>query len=681
MAQQKIMQEIGVTGLDEYHGYVTEQWVADLRTHAGRVKIWDEISRLDPVGSAVLALSTVFMRGAGIGVEPASTSKPDLDAAAFVESCLHDMSKSFEETMADIVQFLAYGFFDVELVYKKRDDGRIGWRKWGPRHPVTLERWNLDKHGGLQGMWQQMDAASVYIPIEKLLHFTTTGAGKNSPEGKSLFEGAFTSWFFSKNLSIQAAIIVERMTGTPVMEMPDGADMGTGSDSDLSRAKKVVRNIKIGDDMGLTLPHGWSFRYEMPTGTAPVDPIDLIVHHQRNMARTVIADFLMLGGGDQGSYAMHKDKSDLFIAALNTFLRQISSVLNRHAIPRLMELNAFPGITGLPKLYFVPLTKIDIGDYAEVIASLLNAGGITYDFETELAVRRRVGLPEIEKPGLLLKPNLPAQPPSDNIPAHGSSPDEEPAEDEELSEPMAFGEPWDYQKAVYFTDDIAKKLVTRYKALARHTISLLLSGSEAVQEEALDDALDELETIMIGILRGAMLRMWDSVAQEASVEGLMAIAAELGLQQDYILNSLSPAIRAAVLGVLAEVNESAMAEDAALLALSGCFGRFEYRVSQYAGSVYKLYANHARAAALSERMRGAGVETEIDWHSGLLSSPTEELLARYEGPEDQRTCASCQAVIQHGWYDSVNIPPIGSLECNGGCRHIVVYKAKGRIYR
>ena len=74
-------------------------------------------------------------------------------------------------------------------------------------------------------------------------------------------------------------------------------------------------------------------------------------------------------------------------------------------VPRLMALNVFPNTTGYPKIYFTPITKIDIGDYASVIASLFNSGALTYDLglETENAVRREVGLPEITEPGLIFK--------------------------------------------------------------------------------------------------------------------------------------------------------------------------------------------------------------------------------------------------------------------------------------
>jgi len=690
--------ELGITGLDEYNGYVTEQWVADLRTNSQRVKVWDEISRLDPTGAAIMSMAAMFMRQADIRAIPASMSAQDLSAAEFLESCLHDMSKSFPETMADIVQFLAYGFFDAELVYKRRDgkksqfsDGRIGWRKWAPRHPVTLGYWALDRNGGLQGMWQQTDMSMVFIPIKKLLHFTTTGAGKNNPEGRSIFEGGYTSWFFAKNLRIQTAIVIERMSGTPVIVMPEGATMdATDSNSDLSRAKKVVRLVKVGDDMGMTLPAGWEFKYEMPQGTPPVDPLSTILHHQRDMARVLMADFILLGGGDQGSWAMHKDKSGLFVKGINGYLRQIASVINRHGVPRLFDVNAFSGLSALPEVHFTPITKIDIGDFAEVVSSLFNSGAITYDLETELAVRRQAGLPEIEEPGLLLKPNLPAQPPATaihpEIPASASTPKKEKEEEEEeLSDLTTFTESIPYSDAVDYVKRIGRSLVRDYDRLVSTTISELNEAkTEDEWADIVDSFLSALSRIMRGRLRMGMLHMWDLTTEsDPSTQGLGVITAELANQERFMEDKLNPAVRKATLELMHRLRDDGADDAAVIMALRGTFSTFRHRVGSYSGSIYKIHANHGKALAILDDMQPAiqksGADISLDWSRGTLMGLG--VVARYHGPDDTRTCPECADVVGAGWMGASAIPPIGSLRCNVNCRHTIEYKFKRKVYR
>lgn len=138
------------------------------------------------------------------------------DIAVFVETCLHDMSMSWEDTLSTILSMLPYGWHTAEIVYKKRkgstgnpqtdskfDDGKIGWRYLPPRSQDTRQRWDIDPDdGSIKGMWQ-FDPSSrkglVYLPIEKLLLFRTENR-KGSPEGRSILRSAYRPWFFKKRI-------------------------------------------------------------------------------------------------------------------------------------------------------------------------------------------------------------------------------------------------------------------------------------------------------------------------------------------------------------------------------------------------------------------------------------------------------------------------------------------------
>ena len=168
--------ELGVPGLQQWGGRVQEQWIPALRNSERRVKVYDEMARMSPTGSAMIQTTTMFMKSVTPQIIPSGDSDAEKEMAEHVERNLTTMTRSWEEIMGDIVWYIVYGFFDEEIVYERREDGKIYWRKWAPRHPITLDQWELDGNGGLQGMRQQWDTKSVFIPIEKLLHFTTTGA-------------------------------------------------------------------------------------------------------------------------------------------------------------------------------------------------------------------------------------------------------------------------------------------------------------------------------------------------------------------------------------------------------------------------------------------------------------------------------------------------------------------------
>ena len=707
MAENKtgMMGELGYTGLTVYSGLPQEHWITALYTHSKRIQKYDEMYRYDPTVSAMISTTSMFMSQTDINVEAASTSRADMEAAEFLESNLTDMTKSWQEIMADIVLFMVYGFFDSEIVYWKRDgtksqfdDGRIGWRKWAPRHPTTLLNWEFDENWGLKGMVQQGPPAwkTVSIPIEKLLHFTTTGMGKGNPSGSSLLEGAYTSWFYIKNLTIQQAITIERMGGTPYITLPEGATQdATDSNSDSERAKKLVRNIKTAEDMGLVLPHGFEFGYATPGSGPTLDSLAVILNHRRDLARTLLMDFIMLGGGDQGSWAMHSDKSSMYIRSLGSMMKKVTDVINRHGVPRLFALNAFPGLAGLPHVYFTPITKIDISGFAEVIERLFRAGGVTYDMGTENAIRRVAGLPEITEPGLTFSHPYAMEaggtvdgkgPEEGQDDETGQETSEEEGDTQEEGAQFAEGAPGlGYQEAVAATDRVAKQLLAAYdETIGNLSQNMAQEEDEDRWEELAVAALALLATKMVGILRRSVFTVWDRTTnRDTSLAGLKAILDELTYQDEFIRNSLGPTVRDKILAERRRLRNTGLSTENLALALAGVVAGIRYRMKLYSGAVYKIWANAANPTAIFKRIADAAQRTDDDvrreWPSGRIVG--ENVQARYDGPSDERTCPDCSAVMDQGWIPAARIPLIGSLVCDGSCRHAIVYKYKGRIYR
>ncbi len=668
--------ELGVPGLQQWGGRVQEQWIPALRNSERRVKVYDEMARMSPTGSAMIQTTTMFMKSVTPQIIPSGDSDAEKEMAEHVERNLTTMTRSWEEIMGDIVWYIVYGFFDEEIVYERREDGKIYWRKWAPRHPITLDQWELDGNGGLQGMRQQWDTKSVFIPIEKLLHFTTTGAGKGNPEGNSVLEGAYQPWFFIKNLSILEAIVCERMSGTPVINMPEGANLDdTDSNSDLNKAKRIVRNVKTGDEMGLTLPFDWQFKYEMPATGPAIDIGKVIQSHKKDFAETLMMGFIVMGSiGEAGSWAMIKDKTAMYISALNTFLRQIASVINRHGIPRLMKLNAYPEVDEYPKLVFPKITKIDLGDYADIIAVLLNAGGLTYDVETEKSIRETIGLPKIEKAGLLLKPNLPADqepggPPEGKTVGGASMPKEQAVKNSFSDKSMAM-------EASNIVDEIALRLISTYDKVLKGLPKDLETKDEDDWADLVDWYSNEVYEALKDRLSDEMIAAWMKfVKDKPKPEEYRVIIDELFIQSGYLKNSLMPAFAALVLST-ARLADSKVLR----MAVAGAIASFRYRVGTYASSIFKVYGNHANAAFSKKRMNDVfpNNEVEIDWDKGILVG--DGLLGRYVGADDERTCPGCEREMDKGWINPSLLAPIGSNECGNNCRHVIQYKYHGRVF-
>lgn len=344
--------EIGETGLSRWGGVIGEEFLSELRGERGR-KVVLEMIKNDPVVAAMLRAIAWICRSVEWYAEGDNEKQVE-----FIEECMDDMSLSWPDFISEALTFLPFGWAYFEIIYKwrkgpnadplsKYDDGAIGWRKFAIRSQMSLNEWMFDEQGGLQGMKQnKQDGTLVEIPISKALLFRTT-VEKGNPEGESVLRPAFRSYYFLKNMQEIEGIGVERdLAGFPVVYLGDGTTK-TGSSSDLEAAKAWVRNIRRDEQEGLVIPYpklssdgkGVLFELVSTGGRRQFDIDSIISRYEKRMAMCVLAQWLMLGMEQVGSYALSKDQSDFFRQALEAILKIIASTLNRYAIPRLFALN------------------------------------------------------------------------------------------------------------------------------------------------------------------------------------------------------------------------------------------------------------------------------------------------------------------------------------------------------
>lgn len=182
----QVMAEIGSTGLNRQGGIVLEEPLRELRGSRWVAAVRDMTHNDATVGAILFAIE-MLIRQVPWTVEPLSDATEDQEAAAFVDECLHDMGVTWEDTLAEILTMIPWGWAYLELIYKRREDGRIGWDGWPIRAQETLYEWQFDERGRVLGMVQQAPPsyAVVTIPVEKALHFRTT-SHKGNPEGFAL---------------------------------------------------------------------------------------------------------------------------------------------------------------------------------------------------------------------------------------------------------------------------------------------------------------------------------------------------------------------------------------------------------------------------------------------------------------------------------------------------------------
>lgn len=417
--------EIGRIGQLRYgiHGNESifmEEFLPELQGDRA-VQTYTEMLDNDATIGGVWFAIEMLMRNTDFQIEPGGDSAIDKEAADFIESCMYDMEETWPEFLSECLSFLPYGWSYHEICYKRRmgktnnpltrskySDGLVGWRKLPIRAQDTLVGWEYKPQSDdLIGMTQQPspDYVKVTIPLEKALHFKTRSR-KNNPEGRSIFRNAYRAWYIKKRLEEIESYGMERdLAGFPVLYAPAGINIFDPDDEEmvrlLSYAQSLVSGIRRDAMEGIVLQGGtpelpgWKLELLASSGKRQFDTNAIIERWDKRIATTVLADFIMLGQQQVGSFALADSKTKIFALAIGAYLEVICEVFNNQAIPRLIDMNdKFKGITDYPVMTHGDIEDVDLTQLCTYIEKLVGVGLLTPDEELEKMLRRAGNLPE-----------------------------------------------------------------------------------------------------------------------------------------------------------------------------------------------------------------------------------------------------------------------------------------------
>lgn len=413
-----IPNEIGASGLNQSSGYVLEELNPNLQGRQA-LNTWKLMIEDAVVGACLFAIDQL-VRQVDWHVNQGEAKKEHYE---FVETLMDDMSLSWGDIISEAFSMLPFGWSFAEIVYKKRqgykgpddpipsskyDDGKIGWRKFAFRSQDTLDHWLFDDDGGIAGMVQKPPPLyeEISIPIEKSLLFRTK-VYKNNPEGRSVLRSAYESWYYKKRIKqIEGTGIERDLAGFPIFWLPAefmADDASAAQKSVLSAFQSLGKNIRRDKAEFLIMPlaydangnKAYDFTLANAGGARTFNTSEIIGRYSKEIAMSMLSDFILLGHESVGSFALSSDKTDLFAIAIGTFLDSIQDVINRYALPRLFELNGFPQ-ENMPTIEHGDIEKPDLGELGAYITALVGAGfTISMDEDLENYLREAANLPEL----------------------------------------------------------------------------------------------------------------------------------------------------------------------------------------------------------------------------------------------------------------------------------------------
>lgn len=414
----------GISGLTRFGpiSRVYEEFLKELQGPAG-MKSYREMMDNDPITGAILFAANHLCRKVSFKFKPANNSNEAQKVADFVGSCIFDdMESAWPDTISEILTMLTFGWSLMEFRFKRRlgmgspdlalndypytavngtgigspvpsfspsrfEDGKIGFRSWSLRSQETLFMWEFDEDSNATHMQQMAppDYRIRRVPLAKALLFRTQ-VSKNNPEGRSMLRNGWIPYYMKKNLQIFEGIGVERdLAGYPMIQIKE-PDLARGmmppdiwNDKDpqmiamLNALKTIVKAVRRDEQEGLVMPWWAEFKLVSTGSRRRSETNDIIGRYDQRIAMSMMADFIMLGHEAVGSKALAATKISLFTAALSSFLDTGGAIIDRRAVPLLLQFNGIPQELA-PTLQHGDVESVNIQELGEFISKIAGTG-------------------------------------------------------------------------------------------------------------------------------------------------------------------------------------------------------------------------------------------------------------------------------------------------------------------
>lgn len=394
--------EVGEAGTSNASGYITEDF-NPMFNGTTAPDTFDQMRKTDATVHATLKAIELPIMAARRSIVPADEEDPkQVEIAEFVaHNLFENLRGGFDDFLREALGYKTFGFYYFEKVFEVKD-GKVMIKKLAARQPNAHLRWTMSTHPEIPGITQQLptltpEAArrgqmntNPEIPFSKLVLFTNDREGDNF-EGVSVLRSAYIHWYFKNTLYRLDGIKHERGAGILRIKLPENS-----SEDDKTAAAELAKNFKINEASFLILPNPEWEAELMTTGIADQSSalMDSVKHHDREITKNILAQFIDLGGGETGSFALSKDQSAFFLLSLEETARYMAEIINNQLIKELVDLNFGPQ-EAYPKLVFSKIGSTDAKAMADVLEKLVNTGMLELTPTLRVWIHDTFDLPEL----------------------------------------------------------------------------------------------------------------------------------------------------------------------------------------------------------------------------------------------------------------------------------------------
>ena len=631
---------------------------------------------------------------------PFSDDPKDVEIADFLEQMIRPIWPS---VLHQVLNYLLYGFMLFEPIYEIVD-GKVIWSRLAPRLPWTVQEW-IPEDGCVKEIVQYAwdyktdKYAEFRVPGSKLIRFTNQQNGYNF-EGSSILRGAYKHWHH-KNTLYNILIIRHERYGVGV---PIGTLDSMATDEQmaaLSESMKYMRSNELGY---LLLPRGAdidkSIKILVPEGgdAGSNGLIEAVEHHNVQIARSVLAQFINLGDTKTGARAVSEDMSDLFLMSLGAVVKQISQTISfgnygeNEGLKYLVDVN-FGEVEGYPVWKCEKIKKDNSSAVLATIAQLVQSGALIHDESLEKHTRRLIGVPQENI--IPTEPLDVAVPSSQPISKNNNQEDAEQEEETKetpgttLEEPLLGDDalkrfPWeenvDFSRIESVLDTATSEWTVIWRKFLKQQLDALgdfvgesISGEEAKQLSEIGmPFVDEMASEFLDVMSGVYVQGRASVRREFIKQvdpSLEDFDEESDEENDDRLTLLAISAAAAAKALSGTVHRSVIDSVTSEIAAKG-----EARWDDVSRRAWSISDHHVIAEAASINWAfGFGRESYAMEHDQMIA------VAYYSAVLDTNTCYVCAGLHGVSSNDQQFVTPnpncVGNQYGSAGnpCRCITIW--------
>lgn len=281
---------------------------------------------------------------------------------------IHGMETPWRRVVRRASMYRFYGYSVQEWTAMVREDGVLGLEDVAPRAQVTIERWDVNLKGQVRGMIQRSPQTmeEIYLPRSKTMYLVDDSLN-DSPEGLGLFRNIVEpARRLTRYEQLEGYGFEGDLRGIPVGRAPYAELQQAVLDGDISETQKSailkpledfienhVKNPQLGIILD-SLPYTTTDDAEKPSttqqwaldllksGNTSLEPMHTaITRLNREIARTMGTEALLLGEGSAGSFALSDDKTTNFGLVLDDTLMEITAQVKRDILGPLWLLNGW----------------------------------------------------------------------------------------------------------------------------------------------------------------------------------------------------------------------------------------------------------------------------------------------------------------------------------------------------